>query len=186
MDHIIQRIEQLISWIDLGPANSDIAQAISLNIPLKTFREVLERSRASIINTPELFQEQNAIFSWYILDNMPFFETTDFGRTLHMVTNDLYFMSHLFGALRSAYAFQQENDHPCLQQVISYLEQIRSMIGESWSVAEADIASLCDAFRYFVSEHARDLYRQLGDDFRHILVSTPTIDNRGLPRMYRP
>ena len=74
------------------------ALAMSRRLPLAYFREALEKTRTSIINNAEQFQDQCAGIRRYVLEDMTFYDTTAFGQTLHKIVNDLAFMSHLFGA----------------------------------------------------------------------------------------
>lgn len=182
MKPITDRITDLINWIDHGKDginNKEYGQYL---------RTALITAHSSILQHPSQVIWPAPEISYYILDDMLFFENTEFGQCFHMISKDLSFMSDLFRTLTAVYTFQQTNSHPYLNTVIAYLEKICDMFkaDDIWSKENVDIAPICDELRYLISEHARDLYRILGSTFQYFLDIIPTIDNRGLPGMYRP
>ncbi|HOF87441.1 MAG TPA: hypothetical protein PLZ36_04960 [Armatimonadota bacterium] len=187
MNAMVTRIDDLIAWIDRGPVDADIAEGMRRGLPIETFRRVLRETRERIIADPWGYDGAGlAGISGYVLDDMRYFERSSFGVTLHSVTNDLHHMSYVLNALRKAYALRRESDHPMLPRVIAYLEQIREMMGASWSWDVEGMAELCDEFRHVVAESARDLYRRLGDRFQTLLAFSPSHDDHAMPKIYRP
>ena len=184
---IEQRLDDLIAWIDRGTADPDIAEAFQHRLPVDTFRQVLQTARERITTDRLGYDDTGlAIIGWHATDNMPFFETNAFACSLHGVTNNLHSMAYVLGALRKARALQHEGDYPMLPRVVAYLERIREIMEPDWSWEKEGMAEFCDAFRHFVAEYARDIYRKLGHDFRVFLFFSPSNDDHDMPKMYRP